>query len=246
MALNFMAVCRRLKLPPRPWMMANPFKIYEFEEVSSRLGLQETHQLLDLGCGKGHWTIELARQCKRAVGVDTSAGQIAVAEAYSERFSGNVEFLCMPIEKAGLLDDTFDRAVSFCVLEHIPDLNSVLDEIYRVLKPGGQFVATVDSLGTIRDELRAVHREEHHVHEYFTVETIQEKMREVGFDVLHVRPLMTGEHARKQFEQRIEGSSYKLGLFERTKVAQTFREEDQNGGDAGIMILIHVEKPALA
>lgn len=43
-------------------------------------------------------------------------------------------------------EKTFQTIISSCAVEHIPDLNDLLSEIYKVLKPGGKFILSVPSV----------------------------------------------------------------------------------------------------
>jgi len=51
----------------------------------------------------------------------------------------NVEFKLGEIEKLPVVDDSVDTVMSNCVINLSPDKRAVYREIYRVLKPGGQF-----------------------------------------------------------------------------------------------------------
>lgn len=107
---------------------------------------------LDLGCGDGILTDILFKQIgviPRLVGVDPDPEEIAAAASYPfyERLH-SVYGDRIPEE-----DATFDYVVSNSVLEHIPDLEPVIAEVSRVLKPGGRFFFTVPCPG-FRENLR--------------------------------------------------------------------------------------------
>lgn len=97
---------------------------------------------LDLGCGDGILTdILFQRMGKvpRLVGIDPDPLEIAAAGKYDfyqrlHTVGGNA----IPEP-----DATFDYVISNSVLEHIPDLEPVIREVGRVLKPGGWFFYTV-------------------------------------------------------------------------------------------------------
>lgn len=61
-------------------------------------------------------------------------------------FGTNVTLQNTTIEHANLPSDSFDRAFSISVLEHMPDaeIENVVGELYRILKPGGELILTVD------------------------------------------------------------------------------------------------------
>ena len=93
-----------------------------------------TGDLLEVGCGEGRGINLLLPKCQRYVAID-KIGDILTK---LEKHYPEVEFIQMnlpPISK--LEDNTFDRVISFQVIEHIKDDLTYLREIKRVLKPGG-------------------------------------------------------------------------------------------------------------
>lgn len=93
---------------------------------------------LDLGCGDGHFA-SLTFDRKLEVGIDPWEGPLRQAKksgAYQQVIKGSGDKL--PFE-----DAHFASAVSNSVLEHIPDLQPVISEVARVLKPGAPFVFCV-------------------------------------------------------------------------------------------------------
>jgi ubiquinone/menaquinone biosynthesis C-methylase UbiE len=93
---------------------------------------------LDLGCGDGHFA-SLAFTRKLEVGIDpweAPLRQAAKTGAYQTLIKGSGDRL--PFD-----DSHFASAVSNSVLEHIPDLEHVIHEVARVLKPGAPFVFCV-------------------------------------------------------------------------------------------------------
>lgn len=96
---------------------------------------------LDVGCGDGILTDILLRYTgeRRLVGIDLDPEETKAARRYP--FYDRVHTCTAhAIPEA---DATFDFVISNSVLEHIPDLEGVIAEVGRVLKPGGQFLFTV-------------------------------------------------------------------------------------------------------
>ena len=106
---------------------------------------------LDLGCGDGILTDILFRRMGRKphlVGIDPDPLETEAARKYSfyERIhTTGGDAIPEP-------DATFDYAISNSVLEHIPNLEPVIMELGRVLKPNGRFFFTVPGPG-FRDNL---------------------------------------------------------------------------------------------
>ncbi len=113
--------------------------------------LLEGCTILDLGCGTGrdaYIASRLAGPGGRVVGVDMVESQIAVARKHRDeqtrRFGlerPNVEFVHGYIEdlaSCGVEPESVDVVISNCVLNLSPDKPRLFDEIFRVLKPGGE------------------------------------------------------------------------------------------------------------
>jgi ubiquinone/menaquinone biosynthesis C-methylase UbiE len=88
-------------------------------------------RVLEVGCGTGLLLSRFADFASRAVGLDLSEGMLAHARARGlEVVQGSATELPFP-------DATFDVACAFKVLAHIPDIGRALDEMFRVVVPGG-------------------------------------------------------------------------------------------------------------
>jgi SAM-dependent methyltransferase len=111
--------------------------------VESLLGLIDRHlgpvkrrSCLDLGCGVGRVLIPLARQFRRAVGVDVSESMLAEARRHcAEQALGNVELV------RGLegLEGPFDLVHTYIVLQHVPPARGeqLVEGLLRLLADGG-------------------------------------------------------------------------------------------------------------
>lgn len=242
---SFWNAYRHFGIPPRAWMHPNPFKIYEFFEVTKASGLKSDHSILDLGCGKGYWTLLLASQCKYAVGIDPSQKGIEYAKRFLSygQMAQRIQFISTVLEEANLPAATFDRIFSFCVLEHITNLETVLAEAYSLLKPGGEIHATVDSLATITDrDLIRKHQRDHFVHQYFTPSSIRSALESAGFEITRLYPIMTGEFARQEFKKRILGN-YSYRLLKRMSIYRRLQKEDrQLPNKAGVMLVVRARR----
>jgi len=111
----------------------------------------EKRFVLDLGCGSGRDAFiasGLVGEQGRVIGVDMTAGQLAVAErnvaTQMRRFEyvrPNIEFREGFIEDLAGIDiesNSVDVVISDCVINLSPDKERVFAEIFRVLKPGGE------------------------------------------------------------------------------------------------------------
>lgn len=108
-------------------------------------------KVLDYGCGSGYGTASVSDDCASIVGIDISADAIAYAKSHyqaanlSYQVIANADDAPLPFP-----DAFFDVVLSFQVIEHIEDVRAYLQEIKRVLTPGGvAIIATPDRSGRL-------------------------------------------------------------------------------------------------
>jgi SAM-dependent methyltransferase len=104
--------------------------------------------LLDVGCGPGTVTVDLARVVApgRVVGIDASAAVVAAAAADAEAAGAvGVRFEVADLFALPFADDSFDVVHAHQVLQHVADPVAALAEMRRVCRPGGT-VAARDSV----------------------------------------------------------------------------------------------------
>lgn len=92
--------------------------------------------ILDLGCGDGLVTSMVLSRVD--VGLDPDRQALALAS----RRGIYVRFEPLPAEASRLPDESIATVVSNSVLEHLPDLDTVLRMVRRVLQPGGRLIFT--------------------------------------------------------------------------------------------------------
>jgi ubiquinone/menaquinone biosynthesis C-methylase UbiE len=95
--------------------------------------------VLELGCGTGYFSRELARTGAQITAIDISPELLKVAQ--EECSSENVRFEIQNAYATTFPDETFDSVVGSAVLHHL-ELEAALREIERVLKPGGSIYFT--------------------------------------------------------------------------------------------------------
>ncbi|MCU1687957.1 MAG: Ubiquinone/menaquinone biosynthesis C-methylase UbiE [Amycolatopsis sp.] len=113
--------------------------------VIDRLKVDHTHHVLDIGCGVGGPALRMARRTgARVTGISVSQDQIteAVAVGESGDLAGRVDFRLADALDLPFPDDSFDAAFALESVIHMPDRRRVLQEISRVLRPGGRLVLT--------------------------------------------------------------------------------------------------------
>ena len=94
-------------------------------------------RVLDLGCGSGPVTRELAARGLRAGGVDISFAQLV----HARRRDPRIPVLAVDIERLPFADGALDGVLLSGVVHHFPDPGPCAREVARVLKSGGRFAA---------------------------------------------------------------------------------------------------------
>jgi 2-polyprenyl-3-methyl-5-hydroxy-6-metoxy-1,4-benzoquinol methylase len=162
----------------------------------------ESGRLLEIGCGDGDFLVLAEAGGWRVTGIEYSP---AACEKARRRLK-NGEVRCGELQQAGLAAEQFDLCVVSDVLEHVRSPFDFLQEIHRLLKPGGTlFIATpsIDSWSArfLRQkwmEFKAEHLT------YFDRQTLQTALFKSGFRDVIVQPgskILNFDYIIKHFER---------------------------------------------
>jgi ubiquinone/menaquinone biosynthesis C-methylase UbiE len=117
-------------------------------------GIGAGQRVLDVGCGTGVVTRDLARRVGpggRVVGLDPSRAFIAEARRRTRAagVGGRCRFQAGDGTRLPFPDGSFDATVAVTVLLHVPASARILTEMIRVTRPGGRVAAMDQDLGTL-------------------------------------------------------------------------------------------------
>jgi SAM-dependent methyltransferase len=94
-------------------------------------------RLLEIGCGIGVDSIQLAKCGFDVTAVDLTQNALEVAREFAKHRNVDIDFRLGNAEGLDFPDDSFDAVYSFGVLHHTPDIGKAVSEVHRVLRPGG-------------------------------------------------------------------------------------------------------------
>ena len=121
--------------------------------------IKEGDVVVDLGSGAGNDCFVARRSTGatgKVIGIDFTPAMIEKARANAEKMGyHNVEFRQGDIEHMPITANSADVVVSNCVLNLVPNKHAVIQDIFRVLKPGGHFsISDVVLVGALPEGLR--------------------------------------------------------------------------------------------
>jgi 2-polyprenyl-6-hydroxyphenyl methylase / 3-demethylubiquinone-9 3-methyltransferase len=135
-----------------------PGRFAYFRDVLSRRAVAVAAaglRVLDIGCGGGFLAEEFAAMGCQVTGIDPSPASIAAARAHAASRGLRIDYGVGAGENLPAEDSAFDLAYCCDVLEHVTDVDRVIGETARVLKPGGLYL--FDTINrTARSKLVAI------------------------------------------------------------------------------------------
>ena len=151
-------------------------------------------QLLDLGCGTGHHAAKLRQRGFTVTGVDGSADMLAIARANNP----GMELQQSDVETIPYEANCFDYVVCIEVLRYLPDISRCVQEIGRVLKPGGVALVTAHPVLNLNG--------------YWFVNRITSQMQ-VGSLLRLKQYFVTAGQLRREFQKAGCASTEVLGVY---------------------------------
>ncbi|MBS1254782.1 MAG: putative S-adenosylmethionine-dependent methyltransferase [Deltaproteobacteria bacterium] len=139
-------------------------------------------EIIDLGCGDGTLTVEMAKFAKRVIGVDFNPDILASARQRVDRLGlKNVNLLVEDVSNLSLPSESLDAVFFSQSLHHLDDPESGLHEAARILRPGGQVL--IMELASHNEDW--VLEKLGHKWFGFEKESLMDYMHKAGFDNLY-------------------------------------------------------------
>lgn len=140
------------------------------------------NRLLEIGCGAGAFLRQARAAGWSVTGTENAWSTIERLRAQGlEVWHGTTEF-------PGEFDEHFDAAVMLEVIEHLSDFRALLDEAWRVVRPGGRLILSTPNIGSLTRRLIGgrwrIVAEEHLW--YFSPTTLRRALRGAGFTMTSI------------------------------------------------------------
>jgi ubiquinone/menaquinone biosynthesis C-methylase UbiE len=120
--------------------------------------------VLDVGCGAGYGTAELASRGRFAIGIDSAPE--AIVHARSAYSTPNMAFIPASATALPFRDESFELVTAFEVIEHLTNWRDLLSEARRVLYPDGVFLVSTPNKEYYTDSRGASGPNPFHTHEF--------------------------------------------------------------------------------
>ncbi len=136
-----------------PLLVAARVFLKQRQDLIARYVIQNTGAAaLDVGCGSGELVGQLSGYYGKVVGADYS--EIMLSQARKAIHAPNVEFVKADCAALPFDDRIFDALYALGLLDYVKDVNGVLRELARVLKPGARAVLTAPKSPSLFAPLR--------------------------------------------------------------------------------------------
>lgn len=184
-------------------------QLKEYEAIADRVASDKPEAVLDWGCGWGQVADLLIQRGLNVKLFDYEGPGAPEAEAPLERYPELSAFFSAEPVKLPYEDNSFDAVVSCGVLEHVSDPDGSLDEIRRILKPGGTLYIyklpnRTSYLEWIAKKLGWYYHGKEPFDKLYTLSSARELVTNHGYEVLESRrsnmlPLTAGGSLANRF-----------------------------------------------
>jgi ubiquinone/menaquinone biosynthesis C-methylase UbiE len=154
-------------------------------------------RVLDVAGGDGYWAGQARKRGADAISIDLARSKMVYGQTLRHA-PGLIECDALRLPFA---DGSFDAVMSVCAIEHFDDGAKSLDEMSRVLVPGGQLVMSADVLSRSQQwpKLRDAHCAKYHVQHTYTHESLGKLLAERDIDLMEYSYLFRSAAAERFF-----------------------------------------------
>ena len=151
---------------------------------------------LDVGCGGGFSCEFMAARGVVVSGIDQSQKCINAAQKHAIASNFDIDYRCGVGEQMPYADCTFDVVVCVDVLEHVADVQRVLAEVFRILKPNGlfffdtinrNFKSKLVMIWLMENILGEIQKGVHDWHKFIPPQELTEWLQQTGFDQVEIK-----------------------------------------------------------
>ena len=180
--------------------------IAEKEIISELLNkIPSENQILDIGCGTGHWTEFFIDKGYQVTGVDSSESMLSIAKSKNL----DAEFILAKSENLPIENESFGIITTITMLEFVENQETSIQEMYRVLKKGGYLIVG----GLFADSVLGMNKENDNVFKHANLYARSDlKSKLSPFNILQLKE---GVYVNDKFEfvDSTSGSVKTLPLF---------------------------------
>jgi SAM-dependent methyltransferase len=197
-------------------------------------------RVLDVAGGDGYWAGLTRKRGARAVALDLATSKLR----YGRGLANAPALIEGDALRLPFGDASFDRVMSICAIEHFDDGEQALDEMTRVLAPGGELVMSADAL-TLAERwpnLFRAHRERYHVKRTYSHQELTSLLAARGLAVLEYRYQFRSRRAQRMY---LGLSAYggKFGFNAAAPAAPLVAASDRAArGDGGAIVLVRARR----
>ena len=114
-------------------------KVYKGTGIKVAEFIDKNDSVLECACGTGAITEEIAKKCRQVLATDFAEGMLKRASKKCRKY-GNVSFRQEDITDIKSADSSFDKVVAGNVIHLLPEPEKALNELLRVVRPGGKVI----------------------------------------------------------------------------------------------------------
>lgn len=151
--------------------------------------LQSNMDVIELGCGTGSTAIKHAPHVRHIRAIDISSKMIAFAKKKAQQENiHNISFEQAPIHGLSIQEQSIDAVLAMNVLHLLQHQELVIEQVHRMLKPGGLFVVSLACLGDTKPYFKLLAPVGTLLGvlpplNIFTLKSIKENFIDVGFNI---------------------------------------------------------------